>query len=90
MTRNDLRIRGMELDPTVQVGKAGLTEQIGREISEQLEKRELIKVRFLRSAGPSSEWKQSVEGLSRRIGAELIEIKGATVLLYKRKGLKGR
>ena len=87
MDRKELRIRGMSIKPTVQVGKSGLTDGIVKEIDEQLEKREFIKIKMLQSMGPSKRWKDEVVEMAERLKAELIEIKGGTILLY-RKGKK--
>lgn len=87
MEMKALKIAGMELRATVQVGKSGLNASIEREIDEQLDKRDLIKVKMLRSVGPSSQWKDEIMSMAERLSAEVVEIKGGTVLLY-RKGKK--
>jgi RNA-binding protein len=87
MDRKELKIEGMSLNPTVQVGKSGLTDAIIKEIDEQLEKREFIKIKMLKSMGPSKYWKDDVTEMVGKLKAELIEIKGGTILLY-RKGKK--
>ena len=87
MEKKDLKIRGMELKATVQVGKNGLNPSIEKEIDEQLDKRDLIKVKMLQSMGPSSYWKEDIISLAERLSAQVVEIKGGTILLY-RKGKK--
>ncbi|MGA1872505.1 MAG: YhbY family RNA-binding protein [Thermoplasmatota archaeon] len=89
MGSNELKIKGMSLKATVQVGKSGLNGSIVREIDEQLEKRELVKVKMLRSMGPLKQWKEEVEEMAVRLGATLVEIKGGTVLLHRRGAKKG-
>jgi len=85
----ELKVRGASLKATVQVGKSGLTEAIVKEINEQLEKRELVKVKMLQSMGPSRSWKDDAVLMAGRLGATLVEIKGGTVLLYRRGAKKG-
>lgn len=87
MDRKELKIRGMSIKPTVLVGKSGLTDGIVKEIDEQLEKRDFIKIKMLQSMGPSKHWKDDVTAMVETLKAELIEIKGGTILLY-RKGKK--
>lgn len=87
MDRKSLKIVGMSMKPTVQVGKFGLTDAILNEIDEQLEKHEFIKIKILQSMGPSKHWKDKVVEMVEKLKAELIEIKGGTILLY-RKGNK--
>ena len=87
MDRKELKVKGMSIKPTVQVGKSGLSDSIVREIDDQLEKREFIKIKMLQSMGPSKHWKDDVIKMVERLKAELVEIKGGTILLY-RKGKK--
>ena len=83
----ELRIKGMSMKPTVQVGKSGLSDSMMNEIDEQLEKKEFIKIKMLQSMGPSKRWKDDVVRAAEKLKAEVIEIKGGTILLY-RKGKK--
>jgi RNA-binding protein len=87
MDRKDLKVKGMDIKVTVQVGKNGLNSSIVKEIDEQLEKRDLIKVKMLRSMGPSDRWVENIKETALNLSAEIVEIKGGTVLLY-RKGRK--
>ena len=84
MEKNELKIIGMELRPTVQVGKNGLNDSIEKEIDEQLDKRDLIKVKMLKAMGPSKYWKDDITALAQKISAEIVEIKGGTILLYRK------
>ncbi len=87
-SKEALRKMGASIRPTVRVGKNGLTDPLIDEISSRLEKVGLVKVKFLRSAGPSSAWEENLEKAASGIKARIIEIKGGTVLLYRRKGRK--
>ncbi len=88
MERSELIRKGHSIKPTVIVGKSGLTENMDSEIRAQLEDRELIKVKMLRSMGPPSGWKEDIEDLAHRIKATVVEIKGGTILLFKRSSKK--
>ncbi len=88
MERSELIRKGHSIKPTVIVGKAGLTDNMESEIRKQLEKHELIKVKMLGSMGPSSTWKEEIEDLSQRVKATVVEIKGGTILLFKRNSNK--
>ncbi|MGA1866302.1 MAG: YhbY family RNA-binding protein [Thermoplasmatota archaeon] len=89
MDKKALKVKGMSLKATVQVGKSGLTEAVVKELDEQLEKRELVKVKMMNAMGPSRNWKDDVEKIVGRLGADLLEIKGGTVLLYRKGTKKG-
>jgi len=71
--------------PTIWVGKEGATPRVVNEISRQLEKREIAKVRILKSALKDEEAKSVASKISEQTGSTLIEVRGHTLLLYKRR-----
>ncbi len=87
MKKYELKSKGTNIKPTIQIGKTGITDSIRDELRAQLDRKELIKIKILRSMGPSSYWKENVEELIASVKAELIEIKGGTVLVYKRSNI---
>ncbi|MHC1626425.1 MAG: YhbY family RNA-binding protein [Methanoculleaceae archaeon] len=68
------------LRPTVWIGKQGCTGAIMEEIRRQLEKRRVVKVRWLRSA------RVDPGRVADRIGADLLEVRGRTMTLARRRG----
>ena len=70
---------GSEIDPTVHVGKEGLTEGIVQEVKAQLKRSKLIKVKVLPAAGQDKD--EVAEELAARTGAKVVETRGFTVLL---------
>ncbi|MCD1258442.1 ribosome assembly RNA-binding protein YhbY [Paenibacillus athensensis] len=76
-----LRSLAHHIDPIFQVGKGGVNDHLIRHIEEALEVRELIKVTVLNNSG---EDRQEVgEELSQRSGAELVQVIGKIIVLYK-------
>ncbi|MCF6137998.1 ribosome assembly RNA-binding protein YhbY [Pseudalkalibacillus berkeleyi] len=76
-----LRSKAHHLDPIFQVGKGGTNENMYGQIRDALEARELIKVSVLQNC---EEDKDTVaENLSKRSGAELVQVIGNTIVLYK-------
>jgi RNA-binding protein len=71
--------------PTVWVGKEGATPQIVNEISRQLDKREIVKAKILRSALKDEEAKSVASKIAQQTSSSLIEVRGHTFLLYKRR-----
>jgi len=71
--------------PTVWVGKEGATPQIVNEISRQLEKKEIVKAKILRSALKDEEAKDVASKIAQQTNSSLIEVRGHTFLLYKRR-----
>lgn len=75
--------------PTVWVGKEGATAQIVTEISKQLDKREMIKAKILKTALQNEEAKSIASKVAEQTESQLIEVRGHTFLLYKRKRKNG-
>jgi RNA-binding protein len=74
--------------PTVHIGKEGATTQIINEVSKQLDTREMIKAKILRSALKEEEAKNIAAKIAEQTESQLIEVRGHTFLLYKRKTRK--
>ena len=71
--------------PTVHVGKEGATTQIIKEVAKQLDTREMIKAKILRTALKDEEAKNIASKIAEQTESQLIEVRGHTFLLYKRK-----
>ncbi|MFB6149414.1 MAG: YhbY family RNA-binding protein [Halobacteriales archaeon] len=76
---DDLRAKAHDLDVTVWVGKAGV-DSVVAELNDQLGSRELVKVKFLRSARGSRDTAELAESLADRTDSELIETRGNTAV----------
>jgi RNA-binding protein len=76
-----LRSLAHHLDPIFQVGKGGVNEHIIRHIEEAIEKRELIKVSVLNNNDDDRD--EIGEELAAGAGAELVQVIGRTIVLYK-------
>lgn len=76
-----LRAEAHHLTPIFQVGKGGVNEHMLTQIKEALEARELIKVRILDNC--EEEKHEVAEQLAEGSGAELVQLIGLTVVLYK-------
>jgi len=69
--------------PTIWVGKEGATPQMINEIVRQLEKREMIKIRMLKTALQEEEAKNFASKIAQQTDSTLIEVRGHTLILYK-------
>jgi len=76
-----LRSEAHHLTPIFQVGKGGVNENLIRQIEEALEVRELIKVSILDTCGEDKN--DVAEALANGADAELVQLIGRTVVLYK-------
>ena len=75
--------------PTVHIGKEGATTQIINEVAKQLDTREMIKAKILKTALKDEEAKTIAAKIAEQTESELVEVRGHTFLLYKRKNKKG-
>lgn len=71
--------------PTVWIGKGQVSEDLIKEIEKQLEKRGTIKVKILKAALKEKKAAEIAAEVSKRTEAELIEVRGHTFILHKRR-----
>ncbi|MDE5655364.1 MAG: ribosome assembly RNA-binding protein YhbY [Clostridia bacterium] len=87
--RASLRSLAMQMQPTTHIGKNGISETLIKQIDEQLESRELIKIAVLKNAEFSA--KEIAEELAQSAGAEVVQVLGSKITLYrvsKKSGIK--
>jgi RNA-binding protein len=71
--------------PTVHIGKEGVTAQIINEIDKQLDAREIIKAKILKTALQETETKTIAATIAEQTESELVDVRGHTFLLFKHK-----
>ncbi|AMX82828.1 RNA-binding protein [Geobacillus subterraneus] len=76
-----LRAQAHHLKPIFQVGKGGVTEAMTEQIAAALEARELLKVSVLQNC--EEDRHIVAEQLAEGTGAELVQVIGNTIVLYK-------
>ena len=74
--------------PTVHIGKEGATAQIIGEVAKQLDARKMIKAKILKTALTEEKAKDIAAKITQQTEAELVEVRGHTFILYKRKTKK--
>ncbi len=79
MSKKELIKKGADLDPTVHVGKEGLSDGIVQEVKAQLKRHKLIKIRVLPAADQDKD--AVAEELAQRTGGKVVDTRGFTVLL---------
>lgn len=86
-----LRANGQSLDVSFQVGKAGVTEGVVKELLAHLEREPLVKVRLLKGSREEAGAKAVASDLAERAGVVLVEVRGHTALFYRpRRGRAAR
>lgn len=79
--RSYLKKMAHELDPTVYIGKSGLTENIKKEMLIGFEARELVKVKI--QEGCTLEPKEVANQLADELDAEFVQAIGRKFVLYR-------
>jgi len=80
--RKALRAAGHHLSPVLQVGKDGVTDAVLRELDSQLAVHELVKVK-IGTESPEGRF-EAAERLGEAAGAQVAQILGRTVLVYRK------
>ncbi|NIO37590.1 RNA-binding protein [Candidatus Bathyarchaeota archaeon] len=70
--------------PTVWIGKNGISPELLQEVEKQLKKREMVKIKVLASALEKKTEEIALE-MTRQTLASLVEVRGHTFMLYKRR-----
>src|SRR5262245_27000511 len=81
--RRRLRALGHSLRAIVQVGREGASEEVVAACDRALADHELIKVKIGQGAGEGRH--EMAEALARSAGAEVAQVLGRTLLLYRRR-----
>ena len=80
--RSFLKSLAHNIDPAVYIGKAGVTENVVKEIDMCLEARELVKVKL--QEGCDLTPKDVANDVAARLGAEFVQAIGRKCTLYRR------
>jgi RNA-binding protein len=73
-----------EENPTIWIGKGGASQELVKEVLKQLDKKEMVKIKILKTALGEEEPKQIALRISEQTEASLVEVRGHTFMLYKR------
>lgn len=84
MTSNEratLRSFAMQMHPTTHIGKNGISDTLLRQVDEQLDCRELVKISVLKNVDAVKEY---AEDIAQSVGAEVVQIMGSRITLYRK------
>ena len=80
--RAHLRGLGNALDPVMQIGKEGVSENVLTSINLLLEARELVKIKVLKNC--DDDVKSIANSIASKIGADVVQVIGNIFILYKK------
>ena len=82
--KRHVRYKLKDENPTIWIGKEGLTSQLSKEIDKQLDKNKMIKVRILKTALQLETAKAVAKKAAEKTSAALVDVRGHTFILYRR------
>lgn len=82
-----LRGLGNALDPIMQIGKDGMTDNVLNGIFLLLEARELVKIKMLKNC--DFEPKVLANEIAKQVDADVVQVIGNIFILYKKSTKKG-
>lgn len=77
-----LRGLGNALDPVMQIGKEGLSENVIESINLLLEARELVKIKVLKNS--DEDVRTLADSIAQSLGAEVVQVIGNIIILFKK------
>ena len=79
--RAQLRAMANSFETIFQVGKGGVADQLLKQVDEALEKRELIKLRVLETAGLTA--REAADQIAEAVNADTVQVIGSRFILYR-------
>lgn len=80
--RAALRAKANPLEPIIQIGKEGISENLLVQIDDTLDVRELIKIRVHLETSPSAP-KELANEIAQKLGADVVQVIGGIIVLYR-------
>jgi RNA-binding protein len=74
--------------PTIRIGKNGITREVIAEINGRLEKTEMLKAKILKTALTEAKATAIATEIAQQTDAILVEVRGHTFMLYRKKRKK--
>lgn len=84
MKKHYLKQKAKALTPTIQIGKKGITDSLIEEIKKQVKKRNLVKIKILKSFAEKEDRKSIAALLAEKTDSVLIDQVGFIVVLGKK------
>ena len=80
----ELTQRSVEKEPTVWIGKSGVTDAVMGQIDRQLDANEMIKVKVHKTS-PDAEVAELAGKIAEETTSEIVDVRGRTFTIYRQK-----
>lgn len=81
--RAQLRAKANPLEPIVQIGKDGISDNLITQLDDALDARELVKIRVHLETAPESP-RAFADKFAEKLGAEVIQVIGGIIVVYRK------
>jgi RNA-binding protein len=72
-------------EPTIRIGKKRATDSLVEEIAKQLDKREVVKVKVLKTALVDEDMEELAQKVAKETDSKVVYLRGHTFALYRPK-----
>jgi RNA-binding protein len=80
-----LRRQSSVKEPTVWVGKNGVTKDLLSQVSRQLEAKEMVKLKAQKTSLEDSDITKIADQIAGATGSEIVDVRGRTFTVYKQR-----
>lgn len=87
MPNKELKQKAKSLEPSIRIGKSGLTESAISEIKMHLKNKKLVKVKFLRPFAQGKDKKMLAKELAEKTNSILVDRVGFIAVLYQNRNV---
>jgi RNA-binding protein len=81
----ELKRRSVEREPTVWIGKSGVTNALLGQIRRQLDANEIVKVKVHKTSLQDTEVAKVADKIAEETTSEIVDVRGRTFTIYKPK-----
>ena len=81
--RAALRAQANSLEPIIQIGKEGISDNLIAQVDDTLDIRELIKIRVHLETAPETP-REFADKLAAALGADVIQVIGGVIVIYRK------
>lgn len=81
--RAALRAQSNSLEPIIQIGKEGISDNLIAQVDDTLDARELIKIRVHLETAPETP-REFADKLAAALGADVIQVIGGVIVIYRK------
>lgn len=78
-----LRAQANSLEPIIQIGKEGISDNLIAQVDDTLDTRELIKIRVHLETAPETP-REFADKLAAALGADVIQVIGGVIVIYRK------